>query len=177
VGLFLVGRVLIGSVEEVDGALTLFCQVEYPRLVMMLSLHTGERAVAEELAQDTLVRVHEHWGRVRGMSNPSGWAYSVGLNLSRSWWRRRHAERRALARLGRPAVEATSSEPADAVALRAAVASLPVRQRTALVLRYFADLSIAETAAHMHCAEGTVKSLTSQALAALRPRFEEIDDA
>lgn len=163
-----------------------FCLVEYPRLVVLLSLHTGERGAAEELAQDTLVRVHEHWDRVRAMENPGGWAYAVGLNLARSWWRRRHAERRALTRLGRPASEAPASEPADAVALRAAVAALPVRQRTALLLRYFADLSITETATHMHCAEGTVKSLTSQAIAALRPqfaefvgsgRFEEVDDA
>lgn len=157
--------------------MTAFCQVEYPRLVMLLSLHTGERPVAEELAQDTLVRVHEHWDRVRAMDNPGGWAYAVGLNLARSWWRRRHAERRALARLGRPTLEAPPEEPTDVVALRTAVAALPIRQRTAVLLRYFADLSVTETAGHMHCAEGTVKSLTSQAIATLRPRFEEPDDA
>ena len=172
------GGNLIGDSGEVDAALASFCTAEYPRLVALLSLHTGERPVAEELAQDTLVRVHQHWGRVSAMENPSGWAYAVGLNLARSWWRRRHAERRALARLGRPDVFAAAEEPASALALRSAVAALPVRQRTALLLRYFADLSIAETAKRMHCAEGTVKSLTSQAIAALKPAFDpEVNDA
>jgi RNA polymerase sigma factor (sigma-70 family) len=66
-------------------------------------------------------------------------------------------------------------EPADvtdALAVRAAVAALPPRQRAAVVLRYFADLSVDQTAAVLGCAPGTVKSLTSQAIASLRDRFE-----
>lgn len=147
-----------------------FCQVEHPRLVALLTLHTGDRPVAEELAQDTLVRVHQHWDRVRAMENPAGWTYTVALNLSRSWWRRRHAERRALTRLGPP--EATTREDLhDALVLRDAMASLPVRQRTAVLLRYFADQSIAATAEQMRCAEGTVRSLTAQGVAALRTQL------
>jgi RNA polymerase sigma factor (sigma-70 family) len=56
------------------------------------------------------------------------------------------------------------------VAVRAAVAALPPRQRAAIVLRYFADLSVRVTAAVMGCAEGTVKALTSKAISALRAR-------
>ena len=59
-------------------------------------------------------------------------------------------------------------DPADAVAIRRAVAALPRRQWTALVLRYYADLPVSEVAALMGCAPGTVKSLTSKALTALR---------
>lgn len=169
--------------EEVDQELAAFCRTEHPRLVALLTLHTGHRPVAEELAQDALVRVYEHWDRVRAMEHPAGWTYAVALNLSRSWWRRRHAERRALARLG-PRQDDTTDEPDDALMLRRAMATLPVRQRTAVLLRYFADLSVAETATRMRCAEGTVKSLTSQGVAALRlelrsqqPHGEELDDA
>jgi len=60
---------------------------------------------------------------------------------------------------------------ADRLAVRAAVAGLPDRQRAALVLRYFADLSLADTAEAMGCAPGTVKALTHQALAGLRSRL------
>ncbi|MBL8777296.1 MAG: SigE family RNA polymerase sigma factor [Acidimicrobiales bacterium] len=158
--------------EEVDQELAAFCRTEHPRLVALLTLQTGERPVAEELAQDALVRVHEHWHRVRAMENPAGWAYTVALNLSRSWWRRRHAERRAVARLG-PRQDNTTDDPDDALMLRRALGDLPVRQRTAVLLRYFADLSIADTAMHMRCAEGTVKSLTSQGVAALRSQLGE----
>ena len=63
-------------------------------------------------------------------------------------------------------VEETDS--ATVIAVRVAVARLPQRQRTALVLRYFADLSVAETAEAMRCPEGTVKTLTRQAILALR---------
>lgn len=66
---------------------------------------------------------------------------------------------------------AGSDDAADVVAIRTAVAALPRRQRTALTLRYFAGLSVTETAADMRCAEGTVKSLCSQAIAGLRLEF------
>jgi RNA polymerase sigma factor (sigma-70 family) len=65
---------------------------------------------------------------------------------------------------------------AESVAVRAALmsalADLPLRQRACVVLRYFDDLSIADTAAVLGCSEGTVKSQTSRALASLRRTFE-----
>jgi RNA polymerase sigma-70 factor (ECF subfamily) len=152
--------------------LAAFCQAEHPRVVALLTLHTGHRPVAEELAQDTFVRVHQHWDRVRAMENPAGWSYTVALNLSRSWWRRHHAERRALRRLGAPQTS-TAEDPHDALVLREAMATLPIRQRTAVLLRFFADQSIAATAEQMRCAEGTVRSLTAQGVAALRAELAD----
>jgi RNA polymerase sigma-70 factor (ECF subfamily) len=108
---------------------------------------------------------------VRELDEPlaTAWTYRVAVNLANSWLRRRMAERRAHARLsGRAASAHTDPDPADAVAVRRAVGALPRRQRTALVLRYYADLPVAEVAALMGCAPGTVKSLTSKALTALR---------
>jgi RNA polymerase sigma factor (sigma-70 family) len=66
------------------------------------------------------------------------------------------------------AIATVDDDTASALAVRHAVAQLPVRQRSALVLRYFADLSVAETADAMRCPEGTVKTLTRQAILALR---------
>jgi RNA polymerase sigma-70 factor (sigma-E family) len=161
----------VGVVEN-PTSLADFCRTEYPRLVGLLALYVGSRPTAEDLAQEALVRLYRHWPEVQTMTSPHAWLCGVGLNLSRSWWRRRYAERRALGRYdaGRPtsAVE----EPADVLAVRAAVAQLPPRQRAALVLRYYGGLSVTETAAHMGCAPGTVKSLTNRAITTLRSSFE-----
>jgi RNA polymerase sigma-70 factor (sigma-E family) len=148
-----------------------FCHRVRPRLVGTLSLLCGDGDAAEELAQETLARVWLRWSRVRELGEPAAtaWTYRVAINLANSWLRRRMAERRARARLAaRSAGTHIDPDRADAVAIRQAVAALPRRQRTALVLRYYADLPVAEVAALMGCAPGTVKSLTSKALAALR---------
>jgi DNA-directed RNA polymerase specialized sigma24 family protein len=67
-----------------------------------------------------------------------------------------------------------SDDSTDAIAVRAAVASLPPRQRATVVLRYFNDLSVTDTAVILACAEGTVKALTSQAIANLRRQFGDV---
>lgn len=158
--------------DEIQPALAELCEREHPRLVGLLALYTGDRAVGEDLAQDTLVRLYGHWPRVQHMASPHAWLSSVGLNLARSWWRRRFAEQRAHRRLGRSRPDTVEPEPSDVVAIRKAVAALPPRQRAALVLRYYAGLSVAETADTLDCAEGTVKSLTHKAIAALRTTFD-----
>lgn len=147
-----------------------FCRELHPRLVGALALHCGDRDVAAELAQETLARVWERWSTVERHEAPEAWAFRVAFNLAASRYRRRAAERRAHARLGVTSVH--EPDTADAIAVRAAVAALPPRQRAALVLRYFADLSVERTAEVLGCRPGTVKSLTSQAIASLRDRFE-----
>lgn len=97
--------------------------------------------------------------------------FSVGFNLANSWWRRQLIERRY--RSSQPSSRDIryGYDVGDAVAVRAAVASLPHRQRAALIARYFADLSVAETAELLGCAPGTVKALTSQAISRLQASF------
>jgi RNA polymerase sigma-70 factor (sigma-E family) len=156
--------------EDPEGVIG-FCHRVRPRLVGTLSLLCGDGDAAEELAQETLARVWLRWSRVRELGEPraTAWTFRVAINLANSWVRRRMAERRARARLAGQAASAhLDPDPADALAVRQAVAALPRRQRTALVLRYYADLPVAEVAALMGCAPGTVKSLTSKALTALR---------
>lgn len=151
----------------IDDDLAAFCEREHGTLVGVLSLYVGDRYVAEELAQDALVRLCQHWPRVRGMANPSGWLTHVAMNLARSMFRRRSAARRAMARHGDD-VAPPAPDTASDLAVRDAVAGLAPRMREAVIHRYFLGASVAETAAAMGCAEGTVKALTHKALAALR---------
>lgn len=140
-------------------------------LVGALTLYVGDRAVAEELAQEALVRAWQRWDR---LSAPRAWVYRTAFNLARSGFRRRQAERRATRRA---AVSDTVVDPdvGDAVAVRRAVAALAPRQREAIVARYYADLTVSEAAEAMGCAAGTVKALTSQAIANLRAAGLAVD--
>jgi RNA polymerase sigma factor (sigma-70 family) len=145
-----------------------FCERLRPRLVGALSLYCGDPALAEEQAQESLVRVWENWHRVSEMQAPEAWAVRVGMNGLHGVFRRRAIERRALARVAALQSDTAAAAPAGEYDhVRRAVAALPRRQRTALVLRYYLDLSVSDTADVMGCAEGTVKSLTSNALGRL----------
>jgi RNA polymerase sigma-70 factor (sigma-E family) len=146
-----------------------FCQELWKPLVGTLSLYCRDPFAAEDLAQDTLVRVCQHWARVSRMESPRGWAFATAINIANSRFRRMRLEAKARRR-----VEMRHDEPdsgadwADAIVLRDALDALPSRQRAAVVLRYFADLSITDTAVALGCAPGTVKALTHQALDRLR---------
>jgi RNA polymerase sigma-70 factor (sigma-E family) len=158
-----------------DDAFAGFCALVRPSLVGALALHCGDRGVAEELAQEALARTWERWTKVRRMPNPSAWTYRVAFNLATSWFRRRAAETRARQR-DQPVAQ-TLPDHAQAVAVRAAIAALPPRRRTAMVLRYYLDLSVADTAEVMSCSPGTVKALCAQATAVLRthPLLTEVE--
>jgi RNA polymerase sigma-70 factor (ECF subfamily) len=125
------------------------------------------QSVAEELAQETLVRVWERWPRMAELADPEAWMWRVAINLSRSSHRRSVAERRALQRVGGLRAHVPAPVVPDE-ALLAAVCSLPERQRRAVVLRHVVDLPISTVADVMGCAEGTVRALTHQGLEQLR---------
>jgi RNA polymerase sigma factor (sigma-70 family) len=114
------------------------------------------------------------------MENPEGWLTRVAINMANSFFRRNAAESRARARVQADAMSRiTESLPNGYLDVRRAVAALPTRQRLALLLRYFEDLSVRETAEVMGCPEGTVKTLTHRAIGRLRkvmeiPRLEEV---
>ena len=125
---------------------------------------------AEDLVQETLLKVARRWHRVRRMEHPVAYARRILVNLALSGADRRarspaRAHRRSAPR-SRPRHRA-----ADAIdthdELMRALAALPPRQRTVLVLRYFLDLPEAEVAAAMKCSLGTVKSTASRGLARL----------
>jgi RNA polymerase sigma factor (sigma-70 family) len=158
-----------GTVWERDDAAA-FCESLHPSLYGALLLYCGSRELAEDLTQETLLRVWRNWASVSTMDRPDRWALRVAFNLAKSGFRRLRVARRVAA-MSDGSATATDIDPTDAIALRTLVAALPTRQRAAVVLRYFNDLSVADTAEVLGCAEGTVKALTSQAVANLRRRF------
>lgn len=160
--------------DSAEAELVALCADEYGRLVGSLRLFTNDAGVAQELAQDALLKLCADWPKVRRHDRPVAWLYAVAFNGARSWRRRRGAERRAYAQVLVSGPQLPDAE--DAVLLRAAVAELPTRQRQAVILRYFLQLTTAEAAEVMSCANGTVRALTSQALARLRqsPRLSDM---
>lgn len=156
------------------------CRTLSPRLVGSLVVLTGDRAWAEDVAQEAMARAWLRWDEVASMANTTGWVYTVAFNLAKSGRRRQATESRAnLRSIGGADTERSDPDVADRLALEAALGQMPSRQRTVIALRYYAGLSVAETAQVMGCAEGTVKSLTSAAIAKLRtllPVDEPPDD-
>lgn len=140
-----------------------FYGFEYAGLVRAATLIVGSRAVAEDLVQDAFVRVHAKWD---GIDNPPAYARRAVVNACRSHLRRRVLERRHAASVVPHVGDLGARELLDAVA------TLPVRQRSAIVLRFYGGLSERETAEAMGCPTGTVGSLVHRALATLRTTIE-----
>jgi RNA polymerase sigma-70 factor (ECF subfamily) len=146
-----------------------FCRDQQGRLVGILTLYCGDRDVAEELTQEALIRTYAAWGRVSKLDNPRGWTYRVAINLAKSYFRRRIVERRVQRQLGASRVASNDMpDVTGALVIRRSVASLPRQQRAVLILRYFADLSVKETAELLQLPEGTVKTLSRSAIERLR---------
>jgi len=144
-----------------------------------------DQAEAEDLVQETLLRVARRWPRVRKMDQPAAYARRILVNLAIDDAKRRVRRRRELqpadgARL-EAHLEQASPVTFGAIDARAemlgALALLPPRQRAVLVLRYFEDLSEAQTAQTLGCSLGTVKSTASRGLARLREALEPSADS
>jgi RNA polymerase sigma-70 factor (sigma-E family) len=130
-----------------------------PEMVRLAFLLTGSREVAQDLVQDSFVRLHGAWSRVRV---PHAYLRRAVVNACNSHHRRLRLERKHASDMSEAVVEATGSEMTDQLR------SLPIRQRSALVLRYYADLSDTDIAAALGCRPGTVASLVHRGLAELR---------
>lgn len=129
-------------------------------------LLTHDHALAEDLVQTALAKAWTAWGRIEG--EPDRYVRRVMVNTFASWWRRRWNGERPTEVLP----DVVSPDHGEAVATRAglvnALALLPRRMRAVVVLRYFEDLTEAQTADVLRISVGTVKSQTSKALAQLR---------
>jgi RNA polymerase sigma-70 factor (sigma-E family) len=143
---------------------------EATRLAFLL---TSEREVAEDLAQDAFVRVAGRFQDLRGAEAFSAYLMKSVVNACRAHWRRRKVERNYLERAARNQKTTThQSDVVQRLAITGALDTLPLRQRTAVVLRHYIDLSERATADLMGCTVGTVKTLTSRGLATLRERMD-----
>ncbi len=156
--------------EQATGRLERLYREHAPQAGRLAYLLTADRELAQDLAQEAFVRAA---ARSPLPPNPEAFGAYVRttvVNLCRAHWRKRKQERSYLEKEG-PTVAAGRYEDPD-LALRddllQALQKLPERQRLALVLRYYQDLSEQQTAEILRCRVGTVKSLTSRALEALR---------
>lgn len=157
----------MAGVEHEDGERLV--ESLYPTVFGALVLFLGDEALAEDYAQETMLRLWRERSRVNALDHPDRWALRVAFNLGKSRWRRLAVERRSYVQGSKDHPE---RDPTEAMAVRAAVSDLPTRQRAAIVLRYFNDLSVADTAQVLGCAEGTVKALTSQGIVKLRQTLQ-----
>ena len=133
---------------------------------------TGDPSTAEDLVQDAFVRCARRLATLRDRDSFRTYLLRAVANAANSYYRRRQIERRSLVRLAATASAEDGAEAPSELAQRepllAALRTLPVRQRTAVAARFLLDWSEAQTAEAMNCRVGTVKSLTSRGIAALR---------
>jgi RNA polymerase sigma-70 factor (sigma-E family) len=132
----------------------------------------GDWHRADDLVQSAITRLYANWPRASRADNLDGYARRTLVNTflaeqRTSWWRRVDLHG---ADQERPA---PGSDVDAALDLRAALDRLPARQRATVVLRYFCDLPVADTARALGCSEGTVKSQTAKAVDALRELLRE----
>lgn len=129
-------------------------------------LLTGDHGLAEDLLQTALAKSWFAWGRISGPPEP--YVRRVLVTTYTTWWRRRWRAEYPTGELPDRGVDDGTGAVDDRDALWRALGALPRRQRAVVVLRYYEDLSEAETAAALGVSRGTVKSQASRALAVLR---------
>ncbi|MGY1774266.1 SigE family RNA polymerase sigma factor [Geodermatophilus sp. SYSU D00804] len=154
---------------EQDAEFTAFVRDAGPALLRTACLLTGDRHRGEDLLQTALARTYARWARVRETDDPTAYVRRVVVNSHLSW--------RRLLSSGEQVVESLPdrSDGRDLQAayaqtdeLRAALLHLSPRVRTAVVLRYYEDLSEADTARLMRCSTSTVNNHVTRGLAVLR---------
>lgn len=154
--------------DELTSKLTDLYQEHYKQLLRIAILLVDDRATAEDIVQDAYVRVFDSRARLRDPDKALAFLRQAVLNRARSTLRRR-----LVAKKYQPKLATRDSQPddtgrgVDRAVLAAALAQLPRRQREAVVLRYYADLSESRTAEVMGCSQGAVKSYCSRGVSRL----------
>jgi RNA polymerase sigma-70 factor (sigma-E family) len=164
-------RALGGAVNASDGEqFDEFMASRWPGLVRLAFGLTGDRWLAEDLAQTALASAYAAWWRVRRADDPDAYVRRILINASKSRFRRNRVSERASgpADPADAAVEDPAAEVGERSALLAALAELAPRQRAVVVLRYWEDMSDAQVGALLGCSAGTVRSQAARALAKLR---------
>lgn len=153
-----------------------FVESRLGRLSRVAFLLTGNHHAAEDLLQSALEKVAQHWRRVAAGGSPDAYVRRVLYHEHVSIWRRTRLE----VSTDQLPETATGDDDADTavrrLVLQRALTRLTPRQRAVIVLRFFEDLSVEDTARVLGCSEGTVKSQTSHALSRLRELAPELGD-
>lgn len=150
------------------------------RLVGALTVYTGDRGDAEDLVQEAFARLHSSPRQLRDPDRVVSYLYSVAFNLARSRWRRQRSLGRAVLRLGRgvdanPDIADASMHTSTIAATTAAVTALPERQRACVVMHYYTELSVADTATALGISANSVKTHLQRALSSLRTALVDED--
>jgi RNA polymerase sigma-70 factor (sigma-E family) len=162
------------AAADADRAITAMYHAEYRSLVRMSAVLLGDVGTAEEVVQDSFVAMHAAWRRLRDADKALHYLRRSVLNRSRSVLRHRIVVDKHLPARepDMPSAEQSAITQIERSAVVAALRTLPDRQREALVLRYYLDLSEEEVAAAMRISRGAVKSHTARGKAALRSVLE-----
>ncbi len=149
-----------------------------PGAIRLAYLLTGDRSVAEDITQDAFVRVSGRLAHLREGGAFDAYLRRAVVNLSKNHFRRRAVERAFFERT-RPATVAAGHEQhlVEREATMAALARLPQRQRAAIVLRFYEDLTEDAIAQILRCRNGTVRSLVTRGVQALRADIQRYTDA
>jgi RNA polymerase sigma-70 factor (sigma-E family) len=161
--------------DERDREFAEYMQARQPSLLRTAYLLTGDRHTAEDLVQTALAKLYLSWDKVQRREVVDGYVRRILVNEHNSLWRRAWKKRETTtAELPERAAAPDSPTATHDTELWAFVQTLPRKQRAAIVLRYYEELSEAETAELLGVSVGTVKSQTSRALASMRARVGEI---
>jgi RNA polymerase sigma-70 factor (sigma-E family) len=155
---------------QAEAEFTEYMHHRWMRLVRLGYAVTGDRVLAEDIAQTALSRVYASWPKVRRADNPDAYVRTVVLNLCRDMRRRRRIAEVLTDAVPEPPSgwEGTDHRVTGEPELLAALMRLPSQQRRALVCRYWLDMRDADIAAYLGCAQGTVRSHISRAITTLR---------
>ena len=147
-----------------------FAAARLPAVLRFAGVLTGDRALAEDVVQEVLIRVHARWQQINRMDRPELYVRKMVVNEFLSW--RRRSWRLVPAGRGADVDDRCCPDHAfrhaERDALLAELGKLPRRQRAVLALRYYEELSDTEIAEVLGCAPGTVRGYASRALATLR---------
>jgi len=145
-----------------------FAHGRWAGLVRLAYGITGDRGLAEDLAQTALASAYASWARVRRADDPDAYLRRILLNAHRRGFRKRRVAEQLQATVPDLALADPAERHQDRSVIIAALLTLPPRQRAVVVLRFWLDLTETQVAATLGCTVGTVKSQTSRALAKLR---------
>lgn len=145
-----------------------------PEGIGLAFLLTGDRALAEDLVQEAFARLVGRLGHLREPQAFGAYLRRTIVNLVTSYFRHRRVERAYLERVaGRREVQTNPNSELDE-RMHEALLGLPKRQRAAIVLRFYEDLSDVQTAEILRCSAGTVRSLVSRGMQTLRSELEGV---
>ena len=152
-----------------------FYRREWRDVVGLGFVLTGDRWVAEELAQEGFAAACRTWDRVEVMDRPGAWVRRVVVNQSVSRLRRRGVERRAFARMATPGTSPDLDVDARSAEVWAAVRALPKRQGQVIALVYFDGMTLPEASRVIGCSHETARTHLKRGKRALATRLGEED--